>query len=184
MTLYRVRSSWSGGRGGGLLSTMYFDVLPGSASDANAAVGAFWDDVKGFIANDLTVTTDAAVYLIDETNGQPTSIEAVTPIAVAGSQSAEPLPWANQVLLQWRTGLFSGGRELRGRTFIPGCTETGSTDGLPATGTLSAVNAAAATLIADANTELVIYSPTNGTAGEVIAGTCWNEFAVLRSRRQ
>ncbi len=183
MTLYRVRTAWTGGPGGGLLSTHYFESLGGTAAAANTAVGALWTALASTISNTLTARTEAAVFLIDENTGQPTGIDAVTPITVAGGSAADPLPYTSQAVIQWRTGTFIGGRELRGRTFVPGMTEGNNTAGVPIAGFQTTVNAAAAALIADANSAFCIYSPTNATFDTVVTGQCWSQWGVLRSRR-
>jgi len=44
-------------------------------------------------------------------------------------------------------------------------------------------NAAASALIADATSLFVVWSKTHGVEQVVTAGGAWNQFAVLRSRR-
>lgn len=184
MTLYRVRSTWTGGNGGGLLTTMFFEASGGTAAQANTAVGAFWTALAGSIVNTLTVRTDAQVYLVDEATGQPTGINAVTPVVVACTQSGDPTPYATQAVVQWRTGWFIGGREVRGRTFIPGMSETNNTLGRPTSGLLTTINNAAAALISDANSVFGVYSQKNFNFQEAVSGSTWTEWGVLRSRRQ
>lgn len=183
MGLYKVRTLWTGGNGGNLVSTMFFEESGGTAAQANAAVGAFWNALKSSIVDDLTFATDSSVYLIDEATGQPTGLNAVTPVTAACTQSGDPLPFMSQAVCQWRTGVFIAGREIRGRTFIPGMSETNSTNGRPVAGLVTAVNAAAAALIADANSIFGVYSLQNFNFQEAVLGSCWSEFGVLRSRR-
>ena len=182
--LYRVRTQLVGGSGASQVSTMYFATSDGLlAQDAATAVRTFWDNLKGRIANDYTVQVENEVITIDVATGEPYSSSAVTSSPVVGLQEAEPLPWATQGLVQWATGAFIGGRRLRGRTFIPGTTATDNTVGVPTTTYKSGLQSAAAALIGDTASMLVIYSRAHTTYQPVIAGTAWAKWAELRSRR-
>lgn len=183
MALWKVRTLWTGGPGGGLITTHYFDQAGGSAVAANAAVGAFWTAVKPFITSGLSYATEAQVYAVSSVTGEITGLTPVGVISGAGTNATEALPFATQALVQWRTGVFTSGREIRGRTFIPGMVETSNVAGVPG-GTLPATfNTAATALISDPTSQLVIWSQTHLTAATVVTGTTWGQWAVLRSRR-
>lgn len=182
--MYRVRTVISGGQGGPYLSTMYFNVVGGlTAANANAAVGTFWNSVKAKMGNSLSYATEAEVAEVDIATGQVTGIAAVTPQTGTGTPTTDMCPWTTQGLIRWRTGIFVGGREVRGRTFVPGPTEVENTAGVPAAAYVTALNAAASALIADANSDLMVYSKKNRDAVPVLSGSTWSQWAVLRSRR-
>jgi len=182
--VYRVRTSITGGQGGPYLSTLYFNVVGGlTAANANAAVGAFWLAVKGRVATGITMSTEAEVATIDIATGQVTGITAVTPVVNVGTAAGDTCPPATQGLLRWRTGTYIGGREIRGRTFLPGVTETDNVNGVPSASYISTVNAAAAAMIADANSDFMVYSRKNFDAAPGLSGSVWSQWAVLRSRR-
>lgn len=181
--LYRVRTVFTGIAGTPYLSTMYFRTIDGTAQQAVNAVGAFWGAVDGQMHTDLLWDTDSDVEVISDATGQIVSVQSTTPVSGGGALSGDILPPATQALIRWRTGSFVGGREIRGKTFIPGLTETAATSGQVTTATLTAFETAAATLQGTANANLVVYSRANNTHAEVVSSSCWAQFAVLRSRR-
>jgi len=181
--MYRVRTVFTGMQGAPWLNTLFFDDQAGTAAQAVTAVGTFWSSVDGLIDSEVDWTTLADVETVASATGQVTGVTQTTPATGSGALAAEALPIATQGLVRWRTGIFAGGREIKGRTFIPGLTETANDNGKPTSAVVTAVNAAAAALISDANSALVIYTRANSAEATVISGSCWTEFAVLRSRR-
>ena len=184
--MFRVRTTFVGLTGAPYLSTMYFEDTGGlTAANAVAAVGAFWGAIDNSLPNTLSWTTEAEVATIDFSNGQQTGLTSTTPQTGTGSIAATLHSPATQGLVRWRTGAFLGGRELRGRTFIPGMSTsvTNAATGAPNSTFLSAVNTAAAALIADANSTLLVWSRTKSAKSTVTSGSMWSQFAVLRSRR-
>ena len=183
MTIYRVRTEFTGVQGVPYLSTMYFGFLAGTAQQAATAAGNFWSTVDGSLSTNLDWEVAPDVAHIDETTGEIVTLTNVTGASGTGATAADMLPPANQALVRWRTGVYIGGREVRGRTFIPGVPESMSTDGLPTSAFQTAIGTAAGTLLADANSELLVWSRTHGVVHACIGGDVWNQFAVLRSRR-
>jgi len=182
--MFRVRTSFAGGSGGTGLNTFYFDATgPLTAQDAATAARNFWNTVRANMSNNLTITPDLAVYTLDETDGHPTAVTTVTGAAMSGQATADEEPWATQGLVEWRTGNFLPGREIRGRTFIPGICSGDSSGGAPTSGIQSAFASAAAALISDANSALVVWSRKNGYWATTTTATVWPKWAVLRSRR-
>lgn len=183
MSLYKVRTLWSGGPGGAGVSTMFFDTAGGSAAQCNSAVGTFWNAVRVYQSSTLSYATDAIIYTVDEATGLITGSSAVTPATGVGAVATDALPWATQGLVQWRTGQYIGGREIRGRTFLPGMVEARNGAGIPDSTILGAVNTAAAALIADATSDFQVYSIANHNAQTTTVGSMWASWAQLRSRR-
>jgi hypothetical protein len=184
MSLYRIRTRVTGPSGGPWLSTFYFDSSGGTAGQAAAAVELFWFAVKALMVNTVTATNDGVAVTINEVTGEPTAAIAYAATAQVGALATEELPRAAQGLIRWQTGVYLGGRERRGRTFIPGLGEGANTaGGVVAAATITSLNTAAANLIGDANSILAVWSRAHGAFSPVVAGTTWNEFAVLRSRR-
>jgi len=108
----------------------------------------------------------------------------VTSTVVTGTEGTEKLPPATQGLIEWRTGFFVGGREIRGRTFIPGLSNSSSAaNGVPTSTWLTLAAAASTAIIGWTSSDFVVYSPTKHQKALVTAGQPWNEWAVLRSRR-
>lgn len=183
MRLFRVRTVFSGPAGSPYLSTLYFEAGGNTETGANAAVGTFWNSIDSQMHNSVSWSTEAEVTEIDEVTGNPVAVFPVTPVTGVGALSGELLPRVSQGLIRFRTGVFVGGREVRGRCFVPGL-DTGTNDGgvlLPAT--ITALNNAAAALISDSNSVFAIWSRKNGVEHPAVTGSTWNQFASLRSRR-
>lgn len=182
--MYRVRTSISGPHGAPYLNTAYFNVVGGlTAANAVADLHTFWEAIKGQISNQLVLTTEAEVAEIDIATGDVTGLVATAGATTTGIQESEAVPFATQGLLRWRTGVFVGGREVRGRWFIPGVCEAVNSLGVPLASYRSTIDAAAAALIASSVSDLMIYSRKNRDAVPAITGTVWTDWAVLRSRR-
>lgn len=181
--MYRVRTVFTGVTGSPWVSTAFFGEGSGTGQQAATAVGAFWSSVDSLMEVSVSWSTLADVEIVDASTGQVTGVVNTTPVTGGGVAATTGLPVATQALVRWRTGVYVGGREIRGRWFIPGLATTANTDGAPSSTVLSTVNTAAATLLADANADLEVWSRKNGTAPVAVSGSCWNQFAVLRSRR-
>lgn len=181
--MYRVRTEFNGLVGAPWISTMYFSDGGGSAAQAVAAVGTFWGSVDNVMDSEVDWRTLPDVETVDEATGNVTAVTQVTPVTGSGSLAAEALPIATQGLIRWRTGVYVSGREIRGRTFIPGLTETANDNGAPSAAVIGVLGTAGATLVSDANSVLVIWSRKNATAPPVVTTSTWGSFAVLRSRR-
>jgi len=181
---FRVRTTIAGGPGGTGLSTMYFETGGGLlAEDAADAVVGFWNDCKTAIVNDLTMSTETSVYVIDGPTGQPTGVETVTGGSISGTSSSDPAAWAQQGLIEWRTGNFIDGREIRGRTFIPGPSYDLGGNGVPTSLYKSKLQTAIDNFLGNGLIHFQVYSRTHHLAAEVVAASIWPKWAVLRSRR-
>jgi hypothetical protein len=183
--LHQVRTLFTGGgvTGGGV-NTMHFWGSGGTAQQAVTAVGAFWNAVDPYMSSLVAWETDPEVSAIDDTTGNQIGVTITTPVNSAGTDSSGISTLQTQALVKLRTISIVGGRELRGRIFIPGIPKSliTSTGGVSTT-LSSVVNTAAAALIADANSKLVVFSKTHFTSAEVLNALCWTKFADLASRR-
>lgn len=182
--MLRIRTIFSGVQGSPWVSTMFFGGTEDqtAANNANAAVGVFWNAVDTLMDTSVVWTTSSEVARIG-LDGAQTGLFAVTPVASQGQSVADALPWATQAVIKWRTGSFLGGRELRGRTFVPGLTEATASEGSPSVGTVNTINAAAAALIADANSEFLVWSRRYAASSQASSGSTWTQWGVMRSRR-
>jgi hypothetical protein len=124
---------------------------------------------------------------VDPATGLITDVHTTSQSTFAGASASEPSPWAAQVLARWRTGVYVGGREVRGRTFFPGPLESNITDGVLPVVAVNAYDLIWSTHLADADTlaagDRVIWSQTHGAAYNVSSASTWNQLAVMRSRR-
>lgn len=181
--MFRIRTIFSGVTGSPWVSTAFFNDTVGTPQDCVDAVGTFWAAVDALMDSSVTWLTNADVETVDQTNGQVTAVTSTTPASGAGGGGALSLPIAAQGLVRWRTGDYINGREIRGRWFIPGLSTTSNTDGVVTPASVTVIQNAATALIADPDTILNIWSRANNTARAVTSGSAWNQFAVLRSRR-
>lgn len=191
--MLRVRTTFTGLSGSPYLNTFYFLGTAEDQAEANAAnghVGTFWNAMEGGFSNQLTWATEGVVDKLG-VDGVLTNSFAVTAQSGVGAETGDPLPHSNQLLIRWSTGTFANGRERKGRTFVPGLTELNSSNGVVTTSTINLLQPAVDALNAAVNPSLAIWSrprpledpPFGGAASSVAGGTIWNQFAVLRSRR-
>lgn len=181
----RVRFEITGPAGAPWLSTMNFQgTTLTNAQDSADAVRAFWLALQGSIVDTATGRVLPEVLIINDVTGEPTGIFSITPgDPITFTASNTLLPRTTQALVRWRTGVYSNGREIRGRTFIPGLTQVANNQGRPASGITSTLTTAANALISDVDSVFGVYSKRNGALAVVNAASVWNEFAELRTRR-
>lgn len=181
--MWRVRTVFTGVQGSPWVNTAYFDQSTGTPGDAVTAVATFWGVVDGLIDNEVDWATQSDVETVDEDTGNVTAVTQVTPQTGTGAVSGDALPFATQALIKWRTGLYIGGREVRGRWFIPGLTETACDNGRLSSAAAATIQGAVNGYVASVGVDPVIWSRVHGVAPNIDTGTVWTEFAVLRSRR-
>jgi len=181
--MYRVRTEFRGMQGAPWLSTMFFEEGVGTAQDCIDAVGTFWGAVDAGIDSEVDWATLPDVEAVSAVTGLVTGVTTTTPATGTGASATQALPFASQGLLRWRTGVYINGREVRGRTFIPGIVVSNNDNGGVLAAYQTTVNNAAAALIATSDANLQIWTRANNNAATVTSGSMWNQFAVLRSRR-
>jgi hypothetical protein len=193
---FRVETTITGMTGAPYLSVMHFrssDVAD-TPDAAVAAVGDFWGDLPSILANDMSFTVSGEVPEFDPATGTASAFWSVTPVTGTFSEAGEKIPFAAQGLLRWGTGGVVNGRQVKGRTFIPGITMGGIDEGGLLASTAATIAAAGNTLLGAADAQLVIWSrPVTGSedpeddreGSEHLAATAsvWSQFAVLRGRR-
>lgn len=152
-----------------------------------SALDGFVTVVDSALGSDVSVAIDPEVLTLNTVTGALESGESGTPpLAVAGLGGTTIVPNAVQGLIRWRTTAVVGGRFLRGRTYIPGMSQTTVfASGVMNTNGSGPLNAGAAALIA---TGLfgVWHRPEGGAGGVFAPATSsgvWREFAVQRRRR-
>jgi hypothetical protein len=188
--VYRIEAEWQSPGGGPYFTRMHFERSAPSQSDAQLqhdAMVAFLTAVEVVIDSNCTWQTLPTVNDISPDDGSLIAVYAVTTSSGNGNVAGDSGPLASQALVQWFTEAISNNRVVRGRTFLPCIGEAQGTEGR-FTGTPNGqVQTAADALIANSN--LAVWSrptPPAGTDGEVnlvVTANVWDEFAVLRSRR-
>jgi hypothetical protein len=178
--LHQVRVQWTSTVGIDGVSTFY---CTGTISTFLADIRVFFEAIKGKIADEVTIVYPSTGNNVDSVSGQVTSTWAVTAPAVTVCTGPGNYSRAAGAVINWRTGQFVNGRELRGKTFLVpivsgSMDSSGNLDPL----TVIALRAAGQGL-KNSTATMVIYSKTAHTNGAVTDATVPNMTAVLRSRR-
>lgn len=187
MSLTRVTTRFVGGPavGGGINKLYFEDSL--APADAAGAVQDFWTACAAVQVNTLQMIVDGTMEIVDVESGQVTGLATTDTVTITGANNQDPLPKASQGLLRLRTGDFIGGRERRGRIFVPGLLEANNDAGQVGTSLRNALNTAGEILTA--TDFFAVYSrpapdaPGSGAFSLVASVDCWDQWAVLRSRR-
>lgn len=181
----RVKVEWTGLPGSPFLSTFIFGTTgSGGAADARAGVVAFMDALEPFYTSALTASLITEVQEFDVATGDVSSSFPIAPSTHVGTLAGSRLAPTTQGLIRLRTGTFVGGREVRGKVFVPGVgTSSALATGDPNTTYTNGLQAAAQALIDYSPAAWLVWSRASGTAPVVTSASVWNRFAVLRSRR-
>lgn len=184
MGIYRVRTVWTGVAGSPYYTNLYFTEIGGTAQEARNAVNAVFANMLASIRNDLRFTIETDVAVIDEVTGDIERVETTTTaLTGVGTSTEDPLPPADQALMRLRTGVYNGGREIRGRVFVPGGVQTASDGGVPTVAHRNELNTRFAVLVTITSAQWVVWAKSRGAIAVVTSATAWDQWAVLRSRR-
>lgn len=199
-----VRTTWSGTSGGPGITQMA--VLgaaggiwnPGGEQAAVNAVRSFWDGIKSYLPNELTLTVSPVVDWYDRATGElmGSNIAATAPGTVTGTGVGSYAGGAG-IKVTWETGQVRDGRRVRGATYVVPCDVAAFTNtGTVGTSAKASVNTAAAALItafSTASLSMGVWSrpreasatltARDGAAFQVTAGVCSSKSAILRGRR-
>lgn len=181
--MYRVTRVATGVAGTPYYLTGYFDQAGGTAQQAATDWATFVSTVPLSYSTPYRYESINTVDIVDPGTGDLLGISAVTVGSVQFTGSGDPLPPATTLLCGWRTGVYVGGREIRGRTNISRLAETTSDAGAPNSAILADYQARITALLASNNSTFVVYSRTQGQWAEVTQGYVGNKWAILRSRR-
>lgn len=180
--LHRVRTVWSGGTGlPGYSSTYFAGITP--VQSLIDAVRDCWTVMAGDLNTNVTATVEATVMELNVATGQFTSAQAGTARVVDFTGVGQVLPLQTQGILHYGTGFFVNGRELKGRWFIPGWTETDNTLGVPTSNAILKMINSGQTLLG-LNVGWEAYSPTHHVSAPVITCSSPTHWGGLKSRRE
>ena len=177
----RIRTSLTGIDGAPWLSTMFFGDTP-TAQECVDHVADFWGIVEDLMVTAVAWSVDPFVATVDPVSGEITGATTVDGANGQGSAGGEVLPPATQMLVRWGTGIYTSGRELRGRTFVPGLTSSANDNGFVEPTTLPGHITDLETWLST-GPPLLIWSRAHGVTAPVAGVDIWNRFAILRSRR-
>lgn len=192
VAIARVRTVFTGVAGTPWYSNLYFQASPGTATQRNEAVRVFWGTLGNVIHQSIAFNVEAENAIIEDTTGVITGFESGDAETGVGLATGDPLPWATQGLIQEICEIVVEGRRLRGRTFVPGATETYNVNGIPTSDYRAQLQSSADALILASSTfgtwqvwsrPQGLPTPRSGTSDNVETCNVWNKWAQLRSRR-
>lgn len=193
--MLRIRSVSTGVAGTPWYTNIYMSGGSAAAADARARVVTFWNALVGIQRSDLQTVVEQEVWEIDPFTGDTLGISnAGTGAPATGTSASPPLPTANQGLIRVATQGVQRNRRVKGKIYVPGLTTGSMTDGRLNNATITVLTNAAQGLVGGTGpSRLVVWSRPLGPFGPIpaVLGSehtatgigVWNEYAVLRSRR-
>lgn len=195
MSAVRYRVELAGLVGGPGVSTFFADSTAAGYDDQGYvdAVDAFLSGVAVLTHSSITWTGESTVDYLDVASGEITGQNTVANFVVVGTNNNEVLAPTTQGLVKWVTGVYRDGRQILGKTFLPGPTiDLSENPGVPVAGYLGGV-LAQAMLYSGAGIGASVYSrPRKGTESKparagainpIVIPVVWSKWAVLRGRR-
>lgn len=176
----QVRVAWGNFPGQPAVSTFYF----GTADAVQLGnLKSFFDAMTLMLPSGTTITYPSSGMRIDTSTGQPVSAWSATPPAASTMTGTSSYSGVSGAVVNWKTGVFLNGREVRGKTFlvplVVGCYDT--------TGTINNTNlgqiTAAATTLAGRVGGPQVYSRKYATVAPMTGVSVPDKAVVLRSRR-
>lgn len=190
VTLLRTIIGGAAVTGGGISTLAFFD--PGGDEEAQDMVGYvtdFWTSLAAGLDSNVTFEVEGNPRRYAAGTGALQEVfDASGSSVITGGVSGQACPRASQALIRWNTSDISGGRQVKGKTFIPGVPAAALTDagGLSAD-VVTQFTTAASTLIDASGSLLVVWHrPVDGAGGSehrVTNASVWDQLAMLTSRR-
>lgn len=183
----QYRAIWSTPGGGTGYSVFHFEDVVSNTEAQNTAnaVRTFFNSLTGIFPDDVTITFDSEVVVLDLA-GVLQSVYPVTPPSSVTGINTTSYNRAAGCRVDWDTGHIVAGRRLSGRTYL---VPIGS-NSYDTTGLLNSVNAAAvvtagqALITATSSIKpLAVWSRTHGVMWAVDTASCPLKGAILTGRR-
>lgn len=198
--ILRVKTTWTGFQGAPGFTNLHFVALGGNPQTAEHAQQAtndclpFWNEVAGLLNNQVKLTIDSQVEVIESTTGDLVAVHPTTPhpVITGLDGSTSGFSGASGACITWNTGQVRGDRRFRGRTYVvPLAAAAYSNDGTLSPGAMSGLNAAASHLSSgfSGTIPFIVWGrPTavgveDGFVATVQGHTIKDKAAVLTSRR-
>jgi len=183
--IYEIRTEWTGVAG-----SPYYTTLRGlsagttSPQEMSDAFDTFLGNSSAYFDDSLVATISPEVRVINSADGETVAVDTISGNVATFVGTGDPLPTFVQGLIKHQTGVFTSGRRLRGKIYLPGMLEANNTAaGLPSAGFTSGVQGFWDSFLATVGPDYVIYSPTHRVYGSVTGSTVNGQWSILRSRR-
>lgn len=196
MSLVRVQTMWTGVAGSPYYTNLYAigPATTNNGQDLATAWHTYLVSLATFLRSPMVATIDAEILEFDETTGIVTGANSTIQGPVSFTNLTDPLPPANQALLQWTTNGIVHNRRVRGRTNIPGVMEAQSdVTGKPAPVIGTPLLSGAQAMLTTMSGRMRIWAqpflgtatnpPRPGSAHAITGVTVAPYWAILRSRR-
>lgn len=197
MSIYRVRTVFTGVAGTPWYSNLYFAGLAEGGTDTNVvavhdAAADFWGSLASAIIDPVDWVVQGDVARINPTTGEVTSFDSVPAVTNGGNATAEALPFATQGLIALNTAGVRRSRRVVGHIYVPGMTEANNVAGQPSAALRTLLATSAADLRRPALDVLpVVWARPRDTSSGFLPGAAFPVtssasrpgWAVLRSRR-
>jgi len=190
VTLVLTEITGNSVEGGGLTTMAFEDPIDDSACEALlTVVGTFWSGIASAVITGVSFQVQPNPSRYAAADGSLQEVfDADAPAAVAGTRTGEPVAKATMALIRWNTADIVNNRVVKGRTYIPGSesSQISPTGGVDAAHRTDINNAAAALIAGSGGTLSVWHRPVEGAGGSshlVTSSSVWDQWAVLRSRR-
>lgn len=179
-TLHQVRIAWSGTLGGPGVSTFYFDA---TGAPPVSAAKTFFEAIKAYLPTAVVLTYPSSGITIDTATGQAVGAWSGTAPTNTTGTGAGAFSRASGAVVNWKSGAYVNGRELRGKTFLVPLIGGAYSSNGNIDSTVLGVLQTAATNYAAAINGLRIWSKATASAATVTSAQVATKVAVLRSRR-
>lgn len=188
-SLIRHTAVWEGTVGLPGYTNLYHSVTDGvaaSAASGHAQVREFFSQIVGAIPGEVTVTVDPVYAVLEDVTGELISEGTVaSPSQVVQGTNGAGFSSQVGVLVEWVTGVYVGGRKLRGRTYLVPLAGQFDADGTLSSGGLALVTDATEFIWSSAVDFRVWHRPVAGAGGSseaIIGSVVRDQACVLRSR--
>lgn len=179
----RIRVVWTGVAGTPAYTNLYFNNSGPSPQALATEVRAALALLAPVVTAAATATIEEDVALIDSVTGEIQGVAVIDTSPVSMSAAGEMLPRATNGLVHLLTNAYVGGRQLRGRVFIPYPVEAANDGGQTATTYRASIGNALNPLRVNTLGAWVVWSRKTGAIAPIETLPVWSQFAVLRSRR-
>lgn len=183
--MYKVRARITGVAGSPYWINGFFDSTGVGAADAAVEWAKFIASASNGLPTGWSLTCGSEVQVVEPANGQVIDVEPIAPSTLAGTTNTPTGPRASQLLMRWKTNNYVNGRRVQGHTNIPitYTSDVGASGAVAGSTQTAWTNKINGLLTGPAGDAFVIWSRAAGEHFAVTNGSVWDQFSVLRSRR-
>jgi hypothetical protein len=189
MAYTMLTATWQGTIGGTGYTRMRWlgNLLSAEVTQQLNAMKTFFGAVAGSIPSAVSISYSGLAQEYDDAGKLTKEVSVAAPAQTAGS-SAAAFGAPCGTVVNWETGQFNAqGHRIRGRTYLVPLGSTAfQTDGTMGSGTITAIQAAANTLVTGLIPMVVVSKTKTGVytgIKNVTAASVPDRVCILRSRR-